>query len=158
LCRQAFQGRRYGQKKSEQNARKTVPLNVSPTSRSASLRSKRWLPIAFALALTFVVFVPCLSEDFVNWDDDINVYENQNLKALDWAHVKRIFGSNIIGGYNPLSILTFAIEKHSFGLNPRVFHFNNLLLHLICIFLVYRVMVSLNLSQCSAALAAVVCD
>jgi hypothetical protein len=39
------------------------------------------------VALTFVVFIPCLSKDFVNWDDDINVHENQNLKAFDWAHV-----------------------------------------------------------------------
>src|SRR5262249_19712503 len=36
---------------------------------------KRWLP-ALALVLVAAVFAPAIGYEFVNWDDDIHVYEN----------------------------------------------------------------------------------
>src|SRR5206468_290810 len=41
-----------------------------------------------------------------------------------------------------------------FGLNPRVFHFNNLLLHLICVALVFYFLLKLKVSVWGAALGA----
>ena len=143
-----------GKKRTEKIAKKSAPATVQPVSRFSWQPGAPWIPLALVLAVTFVVFLPSLSNDFVNWDDDRNVYGNANLEAFDWAHVKAIFTSTVIGGYNPLTILTFALEKHFFGLNPKVFHFDNLLLHLICVVLVYRLLLKLNLSTWAAALGA----
>ena len=143
-----------GKKRTEKNVKKSAPTTVQPTRQFRQPSRAPWLPVALVLAVTFVVFLPSLSNDFVNWDDDVNVYENTNLKAFDWAHLKAIFSSTVIGGYNPLTILTFALEKHFFGLNPKAFHIDNLLLHLICVLLVYRLLLKLNLSTWGAALGA----
>lgn len=101
-----------------------------------------------------LLFFPTFSNDFVNWDDGENIYDNADLVAFDWNSMPKIFTSNIMGGYNPLPIFTFAIERAFFGLNPVVFHTNNLLLHLICVFLVFRIGLLMKLNQWHAAILA----
>lgn len=108
------------------------------------------LPLAILLLLTVFAFYPSLNNDFVNWDDDVNIIENENLAAFDWPNIKAIFSDKVMGGYNPLAIFTFAIEKHFFGLNPKVFHTTNLLLHLLCVFFVYRIALEMKISKMAA--------
>lgn len=96
-----------------------------------------WLLLAAILVITLIVFSPAISHDFVNWDDDINITQNQNVKVLNTESVKNMFSTAIIGGYTPLTTLSFAVEHHFFGLDPRVYHINNILLHLLCTALVF---------------------
>ena len=112
----------------------TQLANAQPDGISVS----GWLLLVLLLFTAFL-FSPTLSNDFVNWDDDVNILENPHVQKLDGASIKAIFSTTIIGNYNPLPIFTFAIEKHFFGNNPFVFHFNNLWLHLLAIVLVYFV-------------------
>ncbi|MEZ4909554.1 MAG: tetratricopeptide repeat protein [Saprospiraceae bacterium] len=107
-------------------------------------------PILAAVVITFLCFLPSLKCEFVNWDDDKNFYENNVItevnKANFWNHTKKIFTTGVIGNYNPLPIWTFAIEKIVFGLdNPSRWHLNNLLLHLLCVVLAYRLAILLGL-------------
>jgi len=112
------------------------------------------MPVTGVLAFTFLLFSPSLGFDFVNWDDPLNLYENPHLRAFDWQSIKGIFTSTIIGNYNPLTIFSFAIERAIFGFDPWVFHLNNLLLHLVCVFFVYRIALGMNLSPVAAAIVA----
>lgn len=98
---------------------------------------QEWLLVAFILLITFLVFSPVLKYDFVNWDDDVNVTINPNVRELNAASVKEIFSHTVIGGYTPLTTLSFAVENRFFGMKPGVFHLNNLLLHLLCTMLVF---------------------
>jgi len=91
----------------------------------------------------------------VTWDDDVNILKNPNLQVFDWRSIQGIFTDTVIGNYNPLSILSLAIEKAIFGLNATVIHVNNLLLHLVCVFFVYKIGVQLKLSPIAAGIVAV---
>lgn len=123
-------------------------------------KSLRWIPIwkskqrlllaLLAVILGFAVFHNCLFFDFVNWDDPKNIQDNVNLRSFDAKNIKGIFTSTVIGNYNPLTILSFAIEKHLFGLNPKVFHLNNIILHCIIIFLVYCMLSLMGLKPITA--------
>ena len=115
----------------------------------------RWYPW-IAVGITALVFLNSLQNGFVNWDDDVNILENPNLEVFNWTSIKGIFTSDVIGNYNPLTILTFAFEKAMFGLNPTIFHINNLLLHLLCVFLVYRILNSLGLPVMASLFGALV--
>lgn len=127
---------------------------ITPKSNSF-WRSRTLLLLILGILIgTFGLFSPTLSHDFVNWDDPVNILENPNLQTFDWASIKGIFSSTVIGNYNPLTIFSFAVEKAILGLNPTVFHLNNLLLHLVCIFLVYRIALSLKLTTAAAILVA----
>lgn len=107
-------------------------------------RKKEWVLLAFILVVTFLIFSPTLKSEFVNWDDDVNVTNNNNVKELNSTSINNIFTHSVIGGYTPLTTLSFAIEHHFFGMKSGIFHFNNLILHLLCTVLVYFFMKKLG--------------
>jgi len=94
-----------------------------------------------ALVLTAAFYFPSLSNGFVNWDDEPNITKNPNLekvgKGAAWGEtIANIFDREkgaVIGNYNPLPILTFALEKalNKGEFSPKLVHFNNLVLHLL---------------------------
>ncbi|MDQ3015736.1 MAG: tetratricopeptide repeat protein [Bacteroidota bacterium] len=110
-----------------------------------------WKFVALCLGLTFIAFIAVFKHQFVNWDDDFNLANNANTALLRWDNIVNIFSDPVIGNYNPLPILTFAIERSIVGLDPTLYHINNLLLHLVCVFFVYRIFRSLNLNAMAAA-------
>jgi len=104
-------------------------------------KNKEWLLLALILLATFIVYIPALKCDFVNWDDGVNVTENPNVSDLNATTLKNMFSTTVIGGYTPLTTLSFAIENQLYGMKPGMFHFNNLLLHLLntlLVFLLFR--------------------
>lgn len=118
---------------------------------SSSFITSVWI----ALLITFACFYNTLQNKFVNWDDDQNFVENPLVvnfnKGTFIENTIEIFKSPTIGNYNPLSILSLAIDKAIYGLdNPSGFHFTNLLLHLICVILVYQLVLALKLSRTTA--------
>ncbi len=122
--------------------------NLSP--KKPIKKNNHWPSILAILALTITVFLPSLQNEFVNWDDDRNFYENDNITTLNndnfWSNTKEIFTSDVIGNYNPLTIWTFLIENKLFGLdNPFYWHLDNLLLHLLCVLLVFKICLLLGL-------------
>ncbi|NOT38503.1 MAG: tetratricopeptide repeat protein [Saprospiraceae bacterium] len=129
---------------------------IRPVLSSNTSSRLPWVPILVVLALTFIVFSPTLKNGFVNWDDDRNVYENKTLEGpLSSKQIKNVFTTPVIGNYNPLAIASFAIEKHYFkGFNPQKMHWTNLLLHLFCTFMVYKIFGRLGLNVLFAALGA----
>ena len=113
------------------------------------------LTIGLILGVTVLVFLSSLDNDFVNWDDEVNLLDNPYMAAFDWENIKGIFSNTVIGGYNPLSIFTFAIENALFGMeNAFIYHLNNLILHLICVFFVYRIGLQLGLKSWGSILFA----
>jgi len=144
-------------------AKKSKKVKIAKSSKTKKTIKKKstttgsLIPLLVVLVVTLIVFIPSLSNDFVNWDDDVNIIENVNLEVFNWESIKNIFHpikGHVIGNYNPLTIFTFAIEKHLVGLDATLYHINNLILHLICTFLVYRIMLLLKLSPMAAMLVA----
>lgn len=145
-------------------AKKPTPA-TSKTSqpKSVNIASKgsiesNWLTLGFVvLAITAACFLPTLRHDFVNWDDPKNITENENLllvgKGQPWATtIFSIFDlekGNVIGNYNPLPILTFAVEKSLNGgeFSPALTHFTNLLLHLLTVFFVMKLLWGMGIGR-----------
>ncbi len=134
--------------KKKQSRKTTVQI------KNGSSLSNTTLPLIIVLVATAIAFIPSLMNDFVTWDDDVNILKNPNLQVFDWRSIKSIFTDTVIGNYNPLSILSLAIEKAVFGLNATVIHVNNLILHLICVFFVYKIGIQLKLSPIAAGIVA----
>ena len=122
-------------KQKRKGRKKVTKRKVQP---KVGFNKKELWPVVILLVLTALAYIRAAGYEFVNWDDDFNIAKNPYVQVLDWPSFKGIFTSHVIGNYNPLSTLSFAIENHFFGLDPSVFHVNNILLHLVCVFLVYR--------------------
>ena len=121
---------------------------------------QKLLYLAAILLISFVVYLPSLQNGFVNWDDQINIYENPYITNITgWKtfleNSMGIFSTHVMGNYNPLSILTFAAEKMIYGLDsPEWFHLTNIFLHLLCVLLVFRIALALGLQIIPAAFCA----
>jgi len=85
------------------------------------------VPSLIVLGLwTFIAFSSALSNGFVNWDDPHYLELNPAAQHLDLVG---IFTDEVAANYQPLSVLTLAVEHRLFGMDPFVFHLGNVLLH-----------------------------
>lgn len=106
------------------------------------------------LAIVFVVFSPSLNNDFINWDDpDVIVY-NPLFKDRSLKNIGQILTTPVLTSYHPVTMLSFAVENYFFGISSKVIHFNNLLLHLVNIVLVYVFIVQITSKHAVALLTA----
>jgi len=116
--------------------------------------------LSAVLVISFAVYLPCLQYGFVNWDDSANIYKNPDIINIsDWGSlrisVKNIFSTYTHANYNPLTITTFAIEKLIYGLDsPEWWHLTNIILHLVCVLLVFRIALAMGLNLIPAAFCA----
>lgn len=74
-------------------------------------------------------FSPTLANGFTRWDDPIYVVENPVIRDLSFDNLRIIFTRLHHGLYKPLTMLSFAVEHHFFGLKPLGYHATNLVLH-----------------------------
>ena len=141
---------RSKQKKQAKESRKKTVLKSEVKLPGFWKESKNLFPAFVALLITLACFYNTTNNKFVNWDDDRNFYENQNVNTTSadnfWSNTTEIFSSTVIGNYNPLTIWTFAIENRIYGIdNPGPWHGTNVFLHLLCVFFIYRICLLLGL-------------
>jgi tetratricopeptide (TPR) repeat protein len=102
----------------------------------------------FLVAITWLVFGQTLGHQFVNFDDEIYVYENSavaaglSLHGIVWA-----FTHTVCYNWHPLTIISHMLDCQCYGLKPAGHHFTNVLLHTIAVILLF-----LNLRQMTGAL------
>lgn len=85
-----------------------------------------------------LAFWPAFSAGFLQFDDPQHIFLNPAVLGSLPDSLNLIFTQSVNKIYLPLTTLTFALEKHFFGLNPFIFHFNNILLHiLVCITILF---------------------
>lgn len=94
------------------------------------------------LAITFLVYLPSLSNRYI-WDDDDYVTQNLNLRSPEG--LRRIwFEPGATRQYYPLVHTTFWIEYQAWGLWPVGYHITNTLLHAAVVLLVWIVLTRLS--------------
>ena len=109
----------------------------------------------FFLSLTFIAFFPSLKNDFMpTWDDNVYVTNNPIIQELSATHVKQMFTRPVNSTYVPIPLLTFAVEYSLFGDNPTPHHVTNLILHLLCTFMVFQFLRLMKLDIVYAAIGA----
>ena len=79
--------------------------------------------------VTFIVFLPALRNEFINWDDNEYVYENPFIRSLDARLLKSAFWGFHAGNWHPLTWISHAIDYSIWGLNPLGHHLTNNILH-----------------------------
>jgi protein O-mannosyl-transferase len=86
--------------------------------------------IALALVLAVVVvFGHGLYNEFVQWDDPINLIDNKYFRGLGWTQIQWMFSTTLMGHYIPITWLTFGLDYVLWGMESAGYHFTNLVLH-----------------------------
>jgi protein O-mannosyl-transferase len=96
----------------------------------------RELALALILAVV-VVFGHALYNEFVQWDDPVNLVDNQNFRGLGWTQIRWMFSSTLMGHYIPVTWLTFGLDYLLWGMQPAGYHFTNVVLHAVNVVLFF---------------------
>jgi protein O-mannosyl-transferase len=91
---------------------------------------KPWLIALLLAAATFALFSPAIGYDFINYDDNLYVFENSRvLHGLSWAGL--VYGFHTIDGasWMPATWFSYMLDTSLFGTKPAGYHLTNILLH-----------------------------
>ena len=127
-------------KKSQQTKKTQVSGKKIQISNSKNELIKRYIYLALIIIITIISYSDTIKNDFIkSYDDKEFIIDNPYIKNLSVESVKTIFTTpHFSANYIPLSTLTWAIEYNKFGLNPKPFIFDNIILHLLNIILVFQ--------------------
>jgi len=133
---------------SSSTAKKTTPAAPQPAARKTSppvgnkgffsKYSNYLIPAGIGL-LTYLFLQTCLNNELTNWDDLGYIITNPLIKDTSADAIKNIFSTNnpVMGNYHPLTILLYYFEYGKYGLEPWIYHFDSLILHVLCTIAVY---------------------
>ncbi len=137
--------------------RDAAPDRLEPASALTKRGgSRRSVLLGFALGLLILLsYFPTLSAGFV-WDDTIFVEEpvmREGVSGLAkiWSSPSAIRHE---GHYWPIVYTSFWLERQLWGLEPFPYHLLNLLLHLLCTLLIWRLLLRLEVPGAFFAAAA----
>jgi tetratricopeptide (TPR) repeat protein len=116
------------------------------------------LSIYFILAVsTLLVFWQVRNFDFINYDDDLYVYQNQRvLDGLTADGVIWAFTTGHSANWHPLTWLSLMLDCQLFGPSPGRIHLINVLLHLVNTLLLFAVLKKMTGSLWPSAFVAAV--
>src|ERR1043166_568568 len=120
-------------------ASKKIPQPNSKIQTAKAAQPARWaIPSAIVL-LTFLVFLPTLQNEFLNWDDEAVLVSNADYRGLGWTELQWMFTTFHHSLYRPLTWVTFALDYMVWGMNPLGYHLTSLLFHCACALVFYFV-------------------
>ena len=121
-------------------------LPVAPASAASLLRSStvlcRLIPLA-VVVISGLVFAPVLQNDFVNWDDRVNLLDNRSYRGLSWTHLQWMFTTFHNSLYRPLTWITLGVDYVFWEMNPSGYHLTSLVLHCAAALLFYFLTIQL---------------
>ncbi|PKN66575.1 MAG: hypothetical protein CVU52_10655 [Deltaproteobacteria bacterium HGW-Deltaproteobacteria-10] len=128
------------------------------TSDLGGNQHKNLTPVLICLALavlTIIAFWQIKDCGFINFDDDIYIYENAHLQSfLNWKSIGHAF-SFYFSNWHPLTWLSWMLDYSIFGLNPFGYHLVNLLLHILNTVLLFLILWRMTKTTWPSALVAV---
>lgn len=113
------------------------------------IKGKR--PFIFFALISFLIYAQTLRFDFTYLDDYSLIEENKNF-LKDISNFFKAFSQSVFSMdhdsmdnyYRPLLTISFLIDFQIGGLSPFVYHFTNILLHIIATCLLYVFFIKLN--------------
>jgi len=83
-----------------------------------------------------ILYFNSLGNQFTNWDDGM-IYENPSIRNLNWEGVKKIFTLEPGNTYQPVRMLSYAIDYRIWKLNPLGYHITNILFYILTCIMVF---------------------
>jgi hypothetical protein len=100
-----------------------------------------WALGVLLVVATVGLYYPVSSHPFVNYDDNVYVTDNAQVKSgLNWDTVQWAFTTSEAGNWHPVTWLSHAFDYQLFQSDPAGHHNANLLLHVLNVLLLFWVL------------------
>jgi Flp pilus assembly protein TadD len=90
-----------------------------------------------------ILYLNSLGNQFTNWDDGM-IYQNPSIRNLDWQGIKKIFTLEKGNTYQPIRILSYAIDYRIWKLTTLGYHITNILFYILTCIVVYFTLFQLS--------------
>ena len=87
------------------------------------------LQIAVIFILTMAVYANSIHNEFTNWDDGGLIVNNTSIRSLNFEKIINILTPHKGSTFQPMRVLSYAIDYKISKLNPVTFHIHNMILH-----------------------------
>jgi len=95
----------------------------------------------FAVCLLILVaggiYLNSLGNQFTNWDDPGLILNNQRIRSLEWQDIKEIFIPKKASTFQPIRMLSYAIDFHFWKLNPMGYRITNIFFYILTCIMVF---------------------
>src|SRR2546430_5181771 len=99
----------------------------------------------FLATITLTVFSQTIRYDFVNFDDDLYIYNTPAIQAgLTIKGIASSFINPHARNWHPLTTISHMLDCQLYGLNAGGHHATNLILHIIAVLLLFRVLLQMT--------------
>ena len=95
-----------------------------------NLSRSRISALFFLTVLAGSLYLNSLDNSFTNWDDQM-IYGNEGIRSLDWKNLCRIFTPVKAGTYQPIRVLSYAVDYYFWRLDPFGYHITNVFLYIL---------------------------
>jgi len=106
---------------------------ITPLKSGPNISRSTWTGIlAFCLPLFVAVslYLNSLGNIFTNWDDSM-IYSNPAIRSLGWENILNIFTPKKGATYQPIRVLSYALDYHFWKLDPLGYHLTNVLFYVL---------------------------
>lgn len=135
--------------------RKQKEKKSSAKASSAGINWMSWYVVAPLLAaVTWATYSRCSDFEVTNWDDNHYIRELLLIRSLAWDNIVLIFKTKVLLSYNPLVILSLAVDYAVGGNSPGWYHGMNVFLHVTNAVLVLAVFRKLGVGPAVATIVA----
>lgn len=113
--------------------------------------------VALALAVV-LAYANTLRSEFV-WDDEVLVKDNPTIRNFTYAPAAFVSdlartGQSSAAYYRPLQTISYMVDYRLWGLNPAGYHLTNLVLHFVCVVLLWLVVRQFGVTSAVALVVA----
>lgn len=123
--------------KNKKNKQKPTTANKTAVKLKKNNSNKLvWFALVIVVFTTFAIYFKAIKFGFV-WDDDLYINTQNHINDIKWENIKLFFTEFFALNYQPVTILSYAIEYKLVGAHASLYHLNNIILHIINTILVF---------------------
>jgi tetratricopeptide (TPR) repeat protein len=123
------------------NKKRRTDEQPGKLARGVRTRSITIIIYLFLAGMSLAVFAQTIRYEFVNFDDDLYVYNAPGIQAgLTIKGIGLAFTSQHARNWHPLTTLSHMLDCQLYGLNAGGHHATNIILHTIAVLLLFQVL------------------
>ncbi len=100
-------------------------------------KKQKLFSIFLLFIVVFGVYANSVTNEFTNWDDNALIVQNPYIRSLEISNLIKIFTPPKGGTFQPIRVLSYAIDYNFFKLNPIGYHIHSIFLQFLASVFLY---------------------